>query len=164
MIKDLEIQCDILCVFFFPYKKIIPYISEVSRTFLTKAKMTLPRKSCWGNYCEYKYTCTFSLFLMKLIASRKTSVSFWIFLQASPVHKRPLYVNIPGELQWEFLASRNARREEGRGLGFMWQPYQRRKLEDAANPFSPKLWPQFRQIICFWRINSPSSPTPDQTI
>lgn len=102
-------------MFFFPYKKIIPYISEASRTFLTKAKTTLPRKSCWGNYCEYKYTCTFSLFLMKLIASWKTSVSFCIFLQASLVHKRPLDVNIPGELLWQFLASRNAHGEWGWG-------------------------------------------------
>lgn len=74
---------------FFSYKKIIPHISEASRTWLTKAKSTLPREVYWGKYCEYKYTCTFSLFLMQLIAPQKPSVSFSIILQASPLHKRP---------------------------------------------------------------------------
>lgn len=91
LIKDLETQCDVLCCFFFPYKKIIPQISEASRILLTKAKIdiTHEKKLYWGKYYKYKHTCTFSSFLMKLIAPQKTTSVLFHCPSSIPPYKGP---------------------------------------------------------------------------
>lgn len=138
LIKDLETQCDVLYVFF-PTRKSYHIFQRHPEHCQQRLKSTLLRKLYWGKYYKHKHTCTFSSFLLKLIAPRKRSVSFCIVPQASPLYK-DLHLGV----KYQNCAKNSW--PAGRHLGsrggvefYVAAVLKRRKLEEDANPFSPRL-------------------------